>query len=109
MERTHRYNFYKKHGLDPKDSFSIEEIAEIAKVPKEALLESYSRGRGAWSSNLASVRLKSSFMKNPDTKKYPRSERLSAHQWGIARIFSLLDKGRTYYTADADIVKKYNL
>jgi hypothetical protein len=109
MERTHRYNFYKKHDLDPKDSFSIEEIAEIAKVPVEALNEIASRGRGAWSSNLASVRLKGSFMKNPNTKKFPRSERLSAHQWGVARIFSLLDKGRTYYTADADIVKKYNI
>jgi CMP-N-acetylneuraminic acid synthetase len=31
MQRTHRYNFYKKHNLDTKDSLSIEEIAEIAK------------------------------------------------------------------------------
>lgn len=109
MNATHRYNFYKKHGLNLKDSFSISEIADIAKVPVEALEEIYSRGRGAWFSNLASVRLKGSFMKNPDITKYPRSERLSAHQWGIARIFSVLDNGVARYTADADIVKKYGL
>jgi hypothetical protein len=48
-------------------------------------------------------------MKNPDTSKYPRSMRLSASQWAFARIFSVLDKGKAYYTADADIVKKYGL
>jgi hypothetical protein len=109
MERTHRYRFYKKHKLNPNDSFSIDAIAEIAGVPTKALEEVYKRGRGAWYHNLASVRLKDSFRKNPDTKLFNRSERLSAHQWGFARIFSLLDKGRTYYTADADIVKKYGL
>jgi hypothetical protein len=109
MQRTHRYNFYKKHNLDTKDSLSIEEIAEIANVPVEALKEIEERGRGAWSSNVASVRLKDTFMKNPDTSKYPRSMRLSASQWAFARIFSVLDKGKAYYTADADIVKKYGL
>jgi hypothetical protein len=109
MERTHRYNFYKKYDLDLKDSFSIDEIAEIANVPVQALEQIYERGRGAWSSNLASVRLKGSFMKNADTSRYPRSARLSAHQWGIARIFSVLDNGKARYTADADIVKKYEL
>ncbi len=109
MQRTHRYNFYKKHNLDTKDSLSIEEIAEIANVPVEALNEIASRGRGAWSSNVASVRLKDTFMKNPDTSKYPRSMRLSASQWAFARIFSFLDNGRTYYTADADIARKYDI
>ncbi len=109
MQRTHRYNFYKKHNLNPRDSFSIEEIAEIADVPVEALKEIEERGRGAWSSNIASVRLKESFMKNPDTKRYPRSDRLSASQWAFARIFSFLDNGRTYYTADADIARKYDI
>ena len=67
------------------------------------------RGAGAWRTNLSSVRLVDSFKKNPDTKKYPRSDRLSQSQWKFARVYSFLDKGKTYYTADSDLAEKYDV
>jgi hypothetical protein len=84
-------------------------IAKLFKVPLEALNEIYKRGVGAWKNNLGSVRLKKDFSKNPNTSQYPRSARLGKDQWAMARIYSFLDKGKTYYTADADIAKKYNI
>lgn len=76
-------------------------------IAEADLTEIYDRGRGAWESNIRSVRLKKDFSKNPDLKKYPRSARLTPEQWGYARIYSWLDKGRTFYTADQDISRKY--
>lgn len=76
-------------------------------VDADDLREIYDRGRGAWSSNIKSVRLKKDFSKNPDLKKYPRSARLTPEQWGLARIYSWLDQGKTFYTADQDISRKY--
>jgi hypothetical protein len=87
----------------------MEEIARIAKVPLAALKEIYDRGLGAWSTNIRSVRLQSNFSKNPNLQAFPRSARLSAPQWAYARIFSFLDKGKTYKTADKDIAEKYNI
>ena len=106
---THRDAFFKKHDIPKDKSLSIEEIARIAKVPVAALREVYKRGEGAWGNNLASVRLAGSYAKNPDTKRYGRGDRLSASQWAFARIYSFLNKGKTYKTADKDIAEKYNI
>jgi hypothetical protein len=105
---THRANVFRKYGLPMGQSFSLEELAKITKVPLEALKEVEKRGRGAYANNLASVRLKGSFMKNPSAA-IGRSGRLSINQWAFARVFSFLDKGKTYQTADADIAKKYGI
>jgi hypothetical protein len=78
-------------------------------VPEKALQEVYNRGVGAWKNNISSVRLKKDFTKNPNVSKYPRSARLPKEMWAMARVFSFLDKGTTYTTADADIAKKYNI
>ena len=69
----------------------------------------YNRGTGAWKSNPSSVRLKSDFSKNPNLAKYPRSARLTKEQWSMARVYSFVDKGKTYRTTDADIAKKYGV
>ena len=106
---THREVFYKKYNIPLSRSLSIEEIAEIAKVPIEALLEIQKRGDGAWGNNLRSVRLKSSFSKNPDIYHYRRASRLPMRQWSFARIYSFLTKGKTYHTADKDIALKYRI
>jgi len=106
---THRERFYKKYGIPLGKSLSISEIAKIANVPVQALKEIESRGRGAWFHNNASVRLTKDYSKNPDTHKYPMSKRLSASQWAFARIYSFLDFGRDYYTADHDIAVKYKI
>jgi len=101
--------FLKKMGLPKDSSFSIEELAELTDLPVEALQEVYNRGIGAWKNNISSVRLKKDFSKNPDTSKYPRSARLTKEQWAIARVYSFLNKGKTFYTADSDIAKKYKI
>jgi hypothetical protein len=106
---TNRLQFLKKMGLPKDSSFSIEELAELTDLPVEALYEIRDRGSGAWRTNISSVRLKKDFSKNPDTAKYPRSARLTKEQWYMARIYSFLNKGKTFYTADADIAKKYKI
>jgi len=107
MTHTHRHNFLTKHGLPADTSLSLTQISNYSGVPRAALQEVYNRGTGAYKSNLASVRLRSDFSKNPDTSKYPASARLSKEQWSMARVYSFVDKGKTYHTADADIARKY--
>lgn len=109
MVQTHKERFFEKYGIPPKATLSVADISKITGIPYSALYESYKRGIGAWKTNIGSVRLKKDFSKNPDTSKYPRSARLGKQQWAMARVYSLVDKGKTFYTADSDIVKKYNL
>lgn len=103
---THREAYLRKKGLDPTKSYSIEELAKISGVKKNILDEIAKRGRGAHSTHIRSVRIQDSFKKNPDLRRFPASKRLSAEQWAYARIFSFLNKGTTYFTADADLAKK---
>ena len=90
-------------------SLSLDDLALFSGVPRAALQEVFNRGVGAWKTNISSVRLKSDFSKNPDTEIYPRSARLGKEQWAYARVYSFLNKGRTFQTADADISRKYGL
>ena len=102
---TNREEFLKKMGLDVNKSYSIEELSKVSGVKKSILDEVAKRSAGAYSSNLGSVRLLN-FSKNPDVKKFPASKRLSLNQWKMARVFSFLNKGKTYYTADADLAQR---
>lgn len=106
---THRENVLRILGLPKNTHLSIEKIAELTDLPIDALQEIYNRGIGAWRTNISSVRLSSDFTKNPDTKKYPRSSRLGKEQWAMARVYSFIDKGKTFRTADKDIAEKYNI
>jgi hypothetical protein len=107
---TNRLQFLKKMGLPKDSSFSIEELAELTDLPVEALYEIRDRGVGAWKNNLASIRLKKDFSKNPDTKKYPRSARLTKENWSMGRIYAFLNKSKkVFYKADADIAEKYKI
>lgn len=103
---TNRIQYLKKVGLDPNESYSLKELSKVSKVSLSILEEVRDRGMGAHDTNLASVRLKKDYSKNPDTKKYPESARLSAQEWGVARVYSFLNKGKTYSTADSDLAKK---
>jgi hypothetical protein len=105
---THRESVLKVLGLPKDTTLSLEELAEHTDLPVEALQEVYNRGVGAWKTNPESVRLKD-FSKNYNLSKYPRSARLSKEQWGMARVYSFVDKGKTFYTADSDIAKKYRI
>lgn len=105
---THRTRVLKRYGLALNESHSLQELSEHSGYSVKDLKTVYERGRGAWKSNPESVRLKSDFSKNPDMRRYPRSARLSAEQWGFARVYSFIDKGTTFHTADADIARKYS-
>jgi hypothetical protein len=107
MAITHRIKVLRRLGLPIKASPSLEELAKMTGVRLADLRTIYDRGRGAWETNIASVRLKKDFSKNPDLSKYPRSARLTPEQWGFGRVYSWLDQGKTFYTADSDISKRY--
>lgn len=109
MTKTHRLNFLKKWGLPPTTSLSLEDISTLTNIPIEALQMVFNRGVGAWKTNIESVRLKKDFSKNPDTKAYPRSSRLSKENWAFARVYSFIDKGKTYHTADKDIAEHFGV
>jgi len=106
---THRENIL-KHLRLPKDSHpSLTDLATAFDIPREALQEIFNRGVGAWKNNISSVRLKKDFSKNYNIFKFPRSARLPKEMWAFARVYSFLDKGKTYHTADADVAKRYGL
>ena len=109
MAKTHRLNFLRKWGLPEDTSLSLEDISTLTNIPIEALQMVFNRGVGAWKTNIESVRLKKDYSKNPDTTKYPRSSRLGKENWAFARVFSFIDKGKTYHTADKDIAEHFNV
>ena len=106
---THRERVLRRLGLPLTEQLSLRELSVYTGVPLKALEAVRDRGVGAWKSNLASVRLKKDFSKNPDTRRYPRSARLGKEQWALARVYSFLDRGKTFRTADADIARDYGL
>lgn len=106
---THKQQLLLKLGLSKDATLSVEELAKIMDLPVEALQEVYNRGTGAWKTNISSVRLKGDYSKNPNLKKYPRSARLGKEEWSMARLYSFLNKGKTFYTADADIARRYKI
>jgi hypothetical protein len=106
---THKQSVLNILGLPKDTTLSVEELAEHTDLPVEALQEVYNRGVGAWKTNPESVRLKKDFSKNNNLSQYPRSARLGKEQWGMARVYSFVDKGTTFHTADADIAHKYRI
>lgn len=107
---TNKQRFLRKHHLSPQTTLSLGEIARLSKMPKAALQEVYNRGVGAWKTNIASVRVKGSFAKNPDTRRFPRSARLGRQQWAHARVYSFVMRTPSdFYGADRYIAEKYGL
>ena len=72
-------------------------------MPNKVIQEVYDRGVGAHKNNPASVRVKGSFKKDP---KAPISAKLSQEQWGMARVYSFVNKleGRAKLNHDTDLV-----
>lgn len=109
MPLTHRQRVLRRLGLPDSTHLSLNQIATLTGVSRAALQDVFNRGIGAARTNTESVRIKGTFEKNPDLSKYPRSSRLSDEQWAFARVYSFLDRGTTFHTADADIARKYNI
>lgn len=106
---THRERVLKRLKLPLNYSPSVNELSILTGIPEPILNEVGRRGAGAWKTNISSVRLRKDFSKNPNTVLYPRSARLSQSQWSSARIWSFIDRGKTFYTADRDLAKKAGL
>ena len=100
---TNKQKFNKKYGFPLNESHSLNEIAKITKIPRSVIQQSYNRGIGAYKNNLRSVRLKGSFKKNPNLRKFPASKRLTKEQWAIARVYSFVMGSK----ADPDLQEKY--
>ena len=80
--RTSSYTqkFRKKYGQNVK---SLPEISKATKIPLKTLQTVYNRGLAAWR-----------------TGHRPGA---SPQAWGYARVHSFVMKGKTYYTADANL------
>ena len=68
------------------EALSLESKSKASGVPLKYIKESYNRGMAAWR-----------------TGHRPGA---TQQQWGYARVHSFLLKGKTYYTADSDLVKE---
>jgi hypothetical protein len=80
---SYTVQFRKKYGADKK---TLPQKARAAKIPLGILRKVYNRGMAAWR-----------------TGHRPGA---SQQAWGYARVHSFAVKGKTYYTADADLAKE---
>jgi len=102
---TQKEEYNKRIGKKKDAPNSKTDISKKTKIPKKILDEVYDRGIGAHKENPASVRLKGSFKKDP---KAPLSKKLPAEQWGMARVYSFVNKveGKRKLNHDRDLLDK---
>ena len=106
---TFKNKFNRKFGQDKDESNSKSKIARFSGIPKSILDDVYDRGIGAYKTQSSSVRIKGTFKKNPNLKKFPLSKRLSKEQWAIARVYAFVMKTlnpREPQNQDKDLIKK---
>ncbi len=103
--KTHKQQFNKRMGFKLNQSHSLNELSKLSKIPLKILKQVDLRGRGAWKTNIRSVRQKGTFIKNLNL---PRSQKLSAEQWGRARVMAFINKLQkgTILNHDVDLAKK---
>ncbi len=102
MSNKEKYN--KKYGFAKGTAHSIADISRKTGVSASILREVAKRGRGAHKSNPQSVRRAS------DGKKVGGASlkgKMSAQQWGHARVYSFVMGGKTQSTADKDLWAKH--
>jgi hypothetical protein len=100
---THREHVLKRYHLAPDTHLSLPKLSKLSNIPIRYLQEVYNRGIGAYKNNPTSVRNKVTFKKG---ENLPMSMKLSKEQWAMARVYSFIDKGTTYHTADSDIASQ---
>ena len=107
--KTYKQRLNEELGFDKDQEHTLQELKDITGIPMKILKEVDKRGKGAYGSNLGSVRLKEDYSKNPDLRK-GASKRLSAKQWGRARIYGFLYKSifqkMRYKKQDTDFYEK---
>jgi|SRR5210317_371039 len=89
MVKTHKQQFNERYGFNKNQSHSLSTLSQLSGISLKILQEVDLRGRGAWKTNIKSVRQKGTFIKNLNL---PRSQKLSAEQWGIARVYAFINK-----------------
>ena len=90
---THKQKVLRKYGL-PDTGHSVGELAKVSGYSSNILQQVYNRGIGAHKSDPNSVRKKGTFEKGPA----PMSQKLSAPQWAMARVYSFLDNNPKHDT-----------
>jgi len=106
--KTFKEKYNKRYGQSLDSSNSKAKIARQSGISINIINEVYDRGIGAYKNNLASVRLKGSFKKNPDLRK-GASMRLSKEQWAIARVYAFIGKALDKdepQNQDLDLIRK---
>ena len=97
---TNKEKFNKKYGFKPDTSHSKARISKLTGVSKGILDKVYYRGVGAHKTNRSSVR-------NVKGVKGGKGKKMSAQQWGYARIYSFVMKqSGTWGKADKDLADK---
>ncbi len=97
---SNKERFNKKYGFNYNTPHSINEISKLSGVKVSILNEVKKRGMGARRTNPSSVR-------NLQGVKGGAGQKMSAIQWGIARVYSFVMNGRTRKTADKDLWQKH--
>lgn len=88
MPESYKQKFNRKYGFSKNESHSIKEIASLSKITYRNALKIVKKGEGAYFSNPTSVRKSVS----------------SPRQWGIARLYSAVMKGKAA-KIDKDLLK----
>ncbi len=101
---TNKQDFNKRHKQPANESNKIQEVSKLSGIKLSILEDVYDRGLGAHRSNPGSVRTKSG-AKDP---KAPMSKKMSKEQWGMARVYSFVNKveGKKKLNHDLDLAKK---
>ena len=105
MTRTHKQKWNARNGFALNASHTKPEIAKVADVPVRILTEVHKRGVGAHKTNPESVRVKGTYHKDA---KVSIKKKLSAEQWGQARVYAFVNKlgGPERLNHDQDLAKK---
>lgn len=90
MVLTYKNKFNMKYGFPKDASHSVAEISKLTGYKKSGLDTIVEKGKGAYYSNPQSVR--------PSVK--------SPEQWGVARLYSVLMKGKAYDIDKSHLIKK---
>lgn len=100
MVLTYKQQYNDKYGFKRDTPHSKKDISKQTGIPLRILDEIYDRGVGARKTNPESVRSVKSGKKIGGKSL---KGKMSAEQWGQARIYSFIMKGKTYKTADKDL------
>jgi hypothetical protein len=103
---THKQKLFKKYDIPKDATFTVSELSKLFGIPKKYLQEVYNRGVGAHSDSSGNI---SKSVRLISGEKYYGNlplKRMSKEAWGMSRLYSFLNKGKTYKTTDSDIAEK---